>query len=359
MEIRDQMTATVRLTKSAAIRLSMFAGSLKIPPKNMNDLLNLALSDIPIGSFIDEITALQKDCRKSLLDISARYRSDGLLKRSDYYFVVLMAKQAAGTSKKERVHHRSVQAVAEMTLDLWDLCKDADKGGHRERYMLGNLGGGNDLDPASQTLETHIPGYIEQSKNYPYPTRLEFALRNLEVMLRDDLIHIDDVIVHKRLHKYFDILHGMAVRCLFLKEKQPLIASNDQEYFRPNFSGNFGSKGMLHFIHAQDKNFSFMIAFEHINIAANNIVESEEFFDAFTPLNKLSISYKGENFSLMHENDCDNDCFNGGVVFATRMFKIVITREEYDKASKAIADMLADTRVQAALGETYQRFGTL
>lgn len=356
MEIRDQMTATVRLTKQAAQRLSAFLSGLKTQPKNMNDALNLALSDLPVASFIDEIIALQQDERKSLVEISERYRSTGLLKRSDYYFMILMAKRAAWLSKKERVRHPSIQAALEMTLDLWNLCKNRDKHGHQERYMLGNLGG-NGSNPTSHTLETHIPAYIEQSKNHPYPATLEFALRNPEVMLRDDLAEVGDAVIHEQLHKYFDVLHGIAIRCLFLETKLPLIPSEGQGYFQPNFTGNFGPKGKIHFVHGQDKNFSFMIVFKHINLATNNIVESEEFFDAFTPLHQPNHSYRGENFTLTHTEE--QSYFEGGFVFQTRMLQTSITREEYDEASRAIADMLSDVRVQAALNETYERFGTI
>jgi hypothetical protein len=356
MEIRDQMTATVRLTKQAAHRLSTFVGSLKTQPKNMNDALNLALSDLPLASFIDEIVTLEQDKRKSLLDISTRYRSIGLLKRSDYYFLILMAKQAAWISKKERVRHASIQAVLEMTLDLWDLCKSRDNGNLNESYMLGNIGG-NNSNPASQTLATYIPIFIEQSKAHPYPNTLEFALRNPEVMLRDDLAGTNDAVIHERLHKYFNVLHGMAVRCLFLKTRQPFTQSEEQEFFRPNFSGNFGDKGMLHFIHDQQKNFSFMLAFKHINLAANNIVEAEEFFDAFTSLEYPNVIYRGELFTLT--NTATDNHFKGAFIFQNHMLQTTITRVEYDAASHAITDMLADARIQAALNETYERFGTI
>jgi hypothetical protein len=369
MEIRDQMTATVRLTRQAAHRLNTFLSSLKTQPKNMNDALNLALSDLPVASFIDEIVTLQQDKKKSLIDISTRYRSVGLLKRSDYYFLVLMAKQAAWISKKQRVRPASIQAVLEMTLDLWDLCKDQDKDGHHERYMLGNIGG-NNSDPASQALATYIPIFIERSKAHPYPNTLEFALRNPEVMLRDDLTGISDAVIHERLHKYFNVLHGMAVRCFFLETRQPFdqfeeheylrkasTHSEERGYFKQNFSGNFGSEGMLHFIHEQQKNFSFMLTFKHIDLAANNIVESEEFFDAFTPLDQPNHTYRGEHFTLIHTDE--ESYFKGGFIFQTHMLRTSITREEYDAASHAITKMLADERIQAALRETYERFGTI
>lgn len=348
MEIRDQMTATVRLTKQAAQRLSAFLGSLKTQPKNMNDALNLALSDLPVPSFIGEITALQQDERKSLLDIAARHRSAGLLKRSDYYFMILMAKQALWASKKERVHHQSIQTVLEMTLTLWDLCKNRDEG--HERYMLGNLNGSG----TSQSLETYIPTYMERSKKHPYRGTLEFALRNPEVMLRDDLVNINDAVIHERLRKYFGILYGMAVRRLFLETRQPLIPPEDQGYLQPIFSDNFGPDRILHFIQGQDKNFGFAIALTNINIAANNIVEAEELFDAFSPLDESDLNYRGENFSLLY-----NEHINVNILFQTRILQTWITRQEYDKASKAIADMLADARIQTALNDTHERFGTL
>ena len=356
MEIKDQMTATVRLTKQAAQRLSVFLGSLKTPPKNMNDALNLALSDLPVASFIDELTTLQQDERKSLIALNDRFRSTGSLKRSDYYFLILMAKQAAIASKKEQVRHQSIQAVLEMTLDLWNLCKSRDNEGHRESYMLGNISGGHS-GKTSHALATHIPAYIEQSKNHPYPATLEFALRNPEIMLRDDLRGIDDIVINQMMHKYYNILHGMAVRCLFLQTKQPLIPSENRNYFKPNLSENFGRDGQLHFIHSQDKNFSFMIALKNINISANNIVEVEEFSAAFTPLNKSDLSYKGENFSLIHATESSHP--HGGFFFLTHMLQTSITRTEYDEASAAISEMLADTRVQDALKETYERYGTI
>ena len=356
MEIRDQMTATVRLTKQAAQRLSSFLTNLKTQPRNMNDALNLALSDLPISSFIDEILALQQDERKSLTEICVRCRSTGLLKRTDYYFMVLMAKRAAVLSKKERVRHESIQAVLEMILALWDLCKSQDNTGGHERYMLGNLGG-NGSDPTSHKLVTHIPAYIEKSKKHPFPATLGFALRNPEVMLRDNLTHIDDAIIHERLHKYFDVLHGMAIRCLFLETGQHLVSTEDQGYFEPPFSKNFGGSGMLYCTHGQDKNFSFTLAFKNFNLSANNIVEAEEFIAAFTPLDESNLSYRGENFSLLHDNGKDN--FKGGFVFQTRMLQTSITRKEYDEASHAIADLLSDQNVQSALRESQARFGTI
>jgi hypothetical protein len=359
MEIRDQMTATVRLTKQAAQRLSVFLEGLKTQPKNMNDALNLALSDLPVASFIDELSALQKDERKSLIEINDRFRSTGFLKRADYYFMILMAKRAAWTSKKEQVRHESIQAALEMTLDLWDLCKDRDKAGHQERYMLGNVSGSRS-DEKSHALVTHIPAYIEQSKKHPYPATLEFALRNPEVMLRDDVTNIDDTIINQKMHKYYDVLYGMAVRCLYLETKQPLTASENQDYFKPNFSGNFGPNHNIHFIHDQNKNFSFMVTFRReisINIAANNIVEAEEFIVAFTTNKKEGKSYKGELFSLIHTDD--DSYFKGGFIFQTRMIQMALTRAEYDEVSEAIIEMLADTRIQVALKETYERYGTI
>jgi len=356
MEIRDQMTASVRLTKQAAQRLSVFLGSLKTQPKNMNDALNLALSDLPVASFIDEFTTLQQDERKSLIGINDQFRSTGSLRRSDYYYLVLMAKQAAIASKKEQVRHQSIQAVLEMTLELWELIKDQDKEGHRERYMLGNISGGHS-GKASHALATHIPAYIQQSKNHPYPATLEFALRNPEIMLRDDLSSVDNAVINQRMHKYYDALHGMAVRYLYLQTKQPLVPSENQGHFKPNFSGNFGPSGKLHFIHGQDKNFSFVITLKNFNIAANNIVEAEEFFAAFTPLNKPNLSYRGENFLLTHTDQ--SSYFEGGFVLQDRMFQTSITRSEYDEISAAISEMLADTRIQDALKETYERYGTI
>ncbi|MCL2713373.1 MAG: hypothetical protein FWD68_01940 [Alphaproteobacteria bacterium] len=340
-----------------AQRLGRFLGNITSP----DDRQSHSLPTVTPAKFKGEVSALEHDVPKALLDISTRYHSKSLVRRSDYYFLILKAKQAVHLTKRNRVNHRSIKGVLEMTLALWSLCKGRDQEYKLERFLLGNLSGSHNM--SRETIETRIPVHIRETAAQPAPKTLELALCNPEVMLRDRLFHIHDTVLHARLSKYFRTLYHMAVRYQYLNSKQPLFTTIDEDHYRPNVTGTVGPRNMLSFSHGQDRNLRILIALRNVSVTANTLLESEELIDAFTPLTRSDLSYRSENFCVI---DIDNikdihprDDVRGKLMFQTPGMQTWITRGEYDVASKAIDDLLADARVQTALGEAYERFGTI
>lgn len=358
MEIRDQMTATVRLTKQAAQRLSVFIGSLKTEPKNMNDALNLALSGLPRSSFIDELNELEQDRKKSIIDIHTHFTNTGFLKRTDYYFLVTCAKDAVSLNRKQRIDHESLVSVLEMTIDLLDLCEQFDPNGHMEQYLLGNVSG-NRVDGQRVSLRSHIPTYIESSKTSPFPATLEFALRNPEVMLRDELSQVDDSAINDKLRKHYLCLHRMAVRWYYLKNKSSPFPDGNSGPFQKAFTGNFGEQRRLHVGQYDNKNVGFILALggeKNLNLAANNIIDVEEYLYAFLGTNLPEISYNGEKFFIMKTPE---QADLKGYMVQMPMIQFWITERDFDMVAEAFSAMLADDKAKVALDEAWDRFGKI
>lgn len=358
MEIRDQMTATVRFTKQAAQRFNSFLSGLNNEPKNMNDALNLALSDLPLSSSIDDFTRLEEDRKKSIMNIDVKFTSTRFLTRTEYYFLVMIAKNAVVLNKKQRVKHASIRSALEMTLDLWDLCEQFDPGGHTERYLLGNIGG-NRMNGEHSSLGNHIPSYIEQSKRHPFPATLEFALRNPEVMLRDQLIKLDDVVINAKMQKHYKFLRQMAIRWYYLEHKTSLFSEEKDGPFGSTFSGTFGKERRLYVSQYRDKNIGFILSaleLVTLNLAANDIVEVEEYICAFLEEEVNEPDYKGEIFSIMK---APKHSGVSGYMIQNSRFQLWITYAEFQMAAEALSAMLADSKAQTALNEAWERYGEI
>jgi len=340
-----------------AQRLGRFLGNIT----STDDRQRRSLPTVTPAKFKGEVSALERDVPKSLLDISSRYHSKSMVRRSDYYFMILKAKQAVHLTRRNRVHHRSIKAVLEMTLGLWDLCKGRDQEYKLERFLLGNLSGSHNM--SRETVEARIPVHIQETAAAPSPKTLELALCNPEVMLRDRLFHIHDTVIHARMSKYFKVLYHMAVRYQYLHSKKPLFTTIDEDHYRPNVTGTVGPKNMLSFSHSQDRNLRILIALRNVSVTANTLLESEELIDAFTPLAKSDLSYRSENFCVIDIDTIKGirprDEVRGKLMFQTPGMQTWITRGEYDTASKAVDDLMADARVRTALNEAYERFGTI
>nr|WP_294917871.1 hypothetical protein [uncultured Neokomagataea sp.] len=311
-------------------------------------------------NFFNDVSKHQNDNRQALLDINERFHSSELLKRSDYYFLILMARRAVLLTRKEQVRHQSIKATLEITLSLWNLIKDNHTDGHHKRYLLSNIGGSWEGEE-SHSLITYIPLYIEKTKNHPYPNTLDCALRNPEVMLRDNTSHISDIVLHEELRPYFEILHGMAVRCFYLETKNPLSPPGRERHFTMNFSAGFGKENILTTIQNSENNFSCSFSFnrtdESMNFAANTIVEVEEFITAFSKNPEKDKSYEGEHFTLIQTKP--DDVFKGGIILRVYTITLNIRRQEYDLACEAIAEMLADPGAQKAIKEAHDYYGTI
>lgn len=327
--------------------------------KKINSL-NEINSNKNTDNFFNDVSKHQTDNRQALLDINERFHSSGLLKRSDYYFLILMARRAVLLTRKEQVRHQSIKATLEITLSLWNLIKDNHTDGHHEGYMLSNIGGSWEGE-VSKSLISYIPLYIEKTKNHPYPSTLDCALRNPEVMLRDNTSHISDIVLHEELRPYFEILHGMAVRCFYLETKNLLSSPGRERNFSMNFSQSFGKENVLNAIQNSENNFSCMISFMQkgrtLNVAANTIIDVEEFFAAFSTKPAEDKSYRGEHFTLIQTKP--DNFFKGGFIFQTSTIQTNISLQEYDLACEAIAEMLADPGAQKAMKEAHDCYGTI
>ena len=358
MDIRDQMTASVRLTKRSAEMLNAFLAGISIKPKNMNDALNMALSHLPTATMIEELSELQRDPATSIKSIKHRFDTTGFLKRSDYYFLIRIAKNAVELNKKERIEHKMLAGILMLTKDLWDLCKVDDRDGHHERYMLGNIGGGSSTsDP--QSLSSYIPVYIERTKQHPFPSTLEFALRNPEVMLRDHLEKVDEMNINRAASKYFPTLYRMALRWYYLKNGYPLERAEEVP-FNTRVSKTFGRERRLHFMQFENENvgFSILIPGDHsISIAANNIIEVEEYTRAFSSLTEQSPAYKGEKFALtMLVNGVNGKTIYG---FQTPSFRFSMYDDDYQDIVLGLEDMKENPGVLSAIETAHMRFGEI
>jgi hypothetical protein len=349
------MTATVRLTKQAAERFASFLSGLKNQPRNINDALNLALADLPRNSFIDEIWQLQTDKRQSIVAIKSRFDQTGFLKRSDYYFMIMIAREACSLKKVNRIQRTTFQNILRMTLDLWRLCKKFDPEGHFERYMLGNVGG-NSLDGGEENLENYLHKYMDQP-DQPFSLSLEFALRNPEVMLRDELANISDMQINNTMLPYFPMLYRIGARWHYLTTNEPLTQNND--HYNPNrIWKNFG-KGKLSFSQYDNQNVGFALSGTTISgvvLVANNIIDIEEYLYAFVESAGAQGSYSGKVFTLHRPSQGSS---NDRYIFMTSTVLIHLPHEEYNIMADLLSQMSKDPDVKIALDLAKAKFGEI
>jgi len=367
LKIDPQATATVRLTKMAAERLKTFLSGLASEPRNANDALNIALSSLPTESFMDEYMALEADRQGSLVRIRKNFIATGHLPKAEWYFLVMVAKDAVLANESPEVKTSVVATVLGITLALWRLIEAKDTDGHQERYLKGNLGQLPGMAAhavpmgLTELLEHYLP-ILERDE--PRWSSLDFAIRNPEVLLRDDLRSHADAEISNVLSPYFRPLFRMAVRWVFQTTGRALDATAAAAFVE-GYSGFYGAENCLHVAQKSDGNIGFILSIpgdRWLAMAANNVAEVEDVVAGFR---QMRFAENDEHYSAP-QISITRSLAGGPRHSAERRYMIGlgsvrfwIDAETFDVVADALEAFASNPDAQKALEKAYDQFGEL
>ena len=348
MKIRANATSTFRFTERAAASLTRFLPTLSVQPKNMNDAINIALAALPTNTFIDDFVELDRDHQGALRGIRKRYDTSGILRRVDWYFLVLRASAAIGGFQGPSVKPVTIRTILEMTRDAYRLLKSDNAALPDDHYFLGNLGGLK----AAKTLDERLSHLLEDVSNYTSTSASEFALRNIEVMLRDDLAGTDPLAITSALSPYFGQLFRMAARSYFDENQAPFAEIEASQKYIPNFQGFYGRGNILHVTQWSSLQAGFILSL-HGNhnsacFCANNIEEIDIFSAAFL---KKEASFKSKCITISQMSPTGDHFLELGRV------RVSLNAEDFKAVHDAFQAFDQDPLAVAALAKSYDLYG--
>ncbi|AOX21649.1 hypothetical protein [Kozakia baliensis] len=367
-KLDPQATATVRLTKLAAEKLRIFLTGLSREPRNANDALNIALASLPTSSFMNDVLTLEEDRRSALLRIRDSFRATGYLPKAEWYFLILVAKDAVSENENPVVPTRVVAGVLGITLDLWRLAAPQDTEGHQEQYLKGNLGqlpglatSGNRQQDLTALLEDYLPVLL---RDEPRWHSIDFALRNPDVLLKDFLLGRPDQEINNALSPHFTVLFRMAVRWIFQTTGQPLEASSGPT-FMEGYSEFYGDGNCLHVSQKNDGNVGFILTIpgdRHLALAANNVVEISDFTKGFRQMRHAEADdyYSSPKISITRSSGGRiADAGGPRYMIGLGSVRFWIDAATFETIADALEAFMADSSAQKALDRAYDQFGEL
>ncbi|MCW2267154.1 hypothetical protein M2305_003173 [Gluconobacter cerinus] len=348
MKIRANATSTFRFTERAAASLERFLRTLSVEPKNMNDAMNIALAALPTNTFIDDFVELDRDHQSALIGIRKRYDASGILRRVDWYFLVMRASMAIKGFQGPSVKPVTIRAILEMTQAAYGLLKSDNSAVRDDHYFLGNLGG----LMGYKTLEERLIHLLEDVSKYTSTSAAEFALRNIEVMLRDDLAGTDPLAITSVLSPYFRQIFRIATRSYFHQNQSPLEEVDASQKYAPNFQGFYGTGNILHVTQWSSLQAGFIVSLpgdrNSASFCANNIEEIDIFAAAF----------------LSKEAVFESKCITVSEIYPTRdrflalgRVRVSLKAEDFSTVRDAFRDFYQDPLALTALAKSYDMYG--
>lgn len=300
-----------------------------------------------------EINELLANPEATLVELVQRHRKDMTFSVKEWLFIVELLRSALISTRAHTVSLVSIRAIVQAALAVWELLPASRRTHSLEYYLLGNLCSSVGGDSFEERARLIIPSLSDHLST----NTVEFASRNLQVLLRDECYLLNNNSISDALKPYRSALLQIAIRGYWLWSRTPLpVAVNNSLPFGIIPLPPLMAQGVRFDVYETDIGMTAAITLEHndVIVTLNSVPEIQELIDMLRQSNE-SRNFNGEWLSLYPDTQVPPRW-----VALRRVVQITLRLADYATLKSMVLEAMdAEHPIKGALDKMVWLYGSL